>query len=63
VYPFTAVQVWILGRRAGTAHPIAAALFPLLVVIFVVIFVRSAFLVAFRRDVTWKGRQVGARTR
>jgi 4,4'-diaponeurosporenoate glycosyltransferase len=62
VYPFTAVQIWILGRRAGTAHPVAAALFPLLVVIFVVIFVRSGFSVAFRRDVTWKGRQVGART-
>jgi 4,4'-diaponeurosporenoate glycosyltransferase len=62
LYPFTAVQVWLLGRRAGTAHPLAAALFPVLVVVFVVIFVRSAFSVVFRRDVTWKGRQVGART-
>lgn len=63
VYPFTAVQIWVLGRRAGTTHPLAAALFPILVVVFVVIFLRSAFSVVFRRDVTWKGRQVGARTR
>ena len=62
VYPLTAVQVWVLGRRAGTTRPIAAVLFPILVFAFVVIFVRSAFLVVFRRDVTWKGRQVGAQT-
>ncbi len=62
VYPLTAVQIWVLGRRAGTIHPVAAALFPILVVVFVVIFVRSAISVVFRRDVTWKGRQVGART-
>ncbi len=61
VYPFTAAQIWILGRRAGTTHPAAAALFPILVVVFVVIFARSAISVALRRDVTWKGRQVGAR--
>ena len=61
VYPLTAWQIWVLGRRAGTTHPVAAALFPLLVLVFVVIFVRSAFSVVFRRDVTWKGRQVGAR--
>lgn len=63
VYPLTALQIWVLGRRAGTTHPLAAALFPILVVVFVAIFVRSAFAMVFRRDVTWKGRQVGARTR
>ena len=62
VYPASAIQVWVLGRRAGSIHPVAAAVFPVLVVFFVVIFVRSAFAVVFRRDVTWKGRQVGART-
>ncbi len=61
VYPLIAVQIWVLGRRAGTVDPRAAALFPLLVVVFVVIFVRSAFAVVFRRDVTWKGRAVDAR--
>lgn len=62
VYPLTAIQIWVLGRRAGTVHPVAAAMFPLLVVVFVVIFVRSVVAVLFGRDVTWKGRQVGART-
>lgn len=62
VYPLTALQIWVLGRRAGTTHPLAAALFPLLVVVFVVIFLRSAVSVVLGRDVTWKGRQVGART-
>ncbi len=62
VYPLTALQLWVLGRRAGTTRPIAAVLFPVLVVVFVVIFVRSALLVVLRRDVTWKGRQVGARS-
>lgn len=61
VYPFTALQVWVLGRRAGTMRPVAAVLFPLLVLVFVVIFARSTFSFVFRRDVTWKGRQVGAR--
>lgn len=62
VYPLTAVQIWVLGRRAGTTHPVAALLFPVLVIVFAAIFVRSAFAVVFGRDVTWKGRQVGART-
>ncbi len=62
VYPLTAIQIWVLGRRAGTLHPLAAALFPVLVVVFVVIFVRSVVAVILGRDVTWKGRQVGART-
>lgn len=60
VYPLTAIQVWVLGRRAGTIHPIAALCFPVLVVVFVVIFVRSTFAVVFRRDVTWKRRHVAA---
>ena len=62
LYPFFATQIYVLGRRAGTMRPVAAVLFPVLVVVFVAIFVRSAFAVVFRRDVTWKGRQVGART-
>ena len=63
VYPLVALQVWILGRRAGTTAPWAAILFPILVVVFVVIFVRSALAVALRRNVAWKGREVAARPR
>jgi 4,4'-diaponeurosporenoate glycosyltransferase len=62
VYPLSAVQVLVLGRRAGTIHPVAAALFPLLVVVFVIVFMRSLMMIVFRRQLTWKGRQVDARS-
>ncbi len=61
VYPLSALQLWVLGRRAGSIHPLTAILFPLAVVAFVLIFVRSAWLVVTRRTVTWKGRQVDAK--
>ena len=34
-YPLSAVQVWVLGRRAGRVGPVAAACYPLLVVVLV----------------------------
>jgi 4,4'-diaponeurosporenoate glycosyltransferase len=61
VYPLSAVQFWVLGRRAGSMHPLTALLYPLAVAVFVVIFVRSLFALVFRRDVTWKQRSVAAR--
>jgi len=61
VYPLSAVQFWVLGRRAGSMHPLTALLYPLAVAVFVVIFLRSLFAVVFRRDVTWKQRSVAAR--
>ena len=62
VYPLSALQVWVLGRRAGTTDVVAAALYPLHGVVFVVIFVRSVIAIALRRDVVWKGRPVSARS-
>jgi 4,4'-diaponeurosporenoate glycosyltransferase len=62
VYPFTAAQVWVLGRRAGTTDPVAALLYPVLVIVFVAIFIRSAVAVVLRHDVGWKGRRVSARS-
>jgi 4,4'-diaponeurosporenoate glycosyltransferase len=62
VYPLSAVQVWVLGRRAGSIHPLTAALYPAAVVVFVVIFLRSVLAVVLGRDVTWKGRRVAARS-
>jgi 4,4'-diaponeurosporenoate glycosyltransferase len=62
VYPLTAIQVYVLGRRAGTINPIAAALFPILVIVFVAIFIRSLLAVLLRRQVTWKGRRVDTRS-
>ena len=61
VYPLSALQFWVLGRRAGSMHPLTAALYPLAVGIFVVIFLRSLVAMVFRRDVTWKQRSVAAR--
>ncbi len=61
VYPLSAVQFWVLGRRAGSLHPVTALVYPLAVVVFVVIFVRSLFAMVLRRDVTWKQRSVPSR--
>ncbi|WP_158412359.1 glycosyltransferase [Ilumatobacter nonamiensis] len=62
-YPLIALQIWILGRRAGTTRLLAALLFPLLVVVFVAIVVRSAITLLTGRAVTWKGRHVDPRGR
>ena len=61
VYPLSALQVWVLGRRAGSIHPLTAVAYPLAVLVLVVVFLRSAVAVVLRRDVTWKGRRVAAR--
>ncbi len=36
VYPLSALQFWVLGRRAGSMHPVTALLYPLAVAVFVV---------------------------
>ncbi len=61
VYPLSALQFWVLGRRAGSMHPATAVLYPLAVAVFAWIFLRSLFALVFRRDVTWKQRSVAAR--
>ncbi len=61
VYPLSALQFWILGRRAGSMHPLTALLYPLAVAVFAWIFLRSLFAMVFRRQVTWKLRSVAAR--
>ena len=63
LYPLSALQVWALGRRAGTVRWWAALAFPALVVALVVVVARSAVALALGRDVTWKGRRVGTRRR
>lgn len=61
VYPLSALQFWVLGRRAGSLHPLTALLYPLAVAVFAWIFVRSAFVTVLRRDVMWKQRSVTTR--
>ena len=41
-YPLSAVQVWVLGRRAGRVGPVVAACYPLLVVVLVAIVAGAA---------------------
>lgn len=55
-YPLTAVQLWVLGRRAGSFRWLTAALFPLAVIVFVATVVRSVFHRLAGRSVGWKGR-------
>ena len=61
VYPLSALQLWVLGRRAVSIRPITALLYPLAVLAFVAIFLRSLLALVLRRDVEWKGRRVDAR--
>ncbi len=62
VYPLSAVQVWVLGRRAGSMHPVTAILYPIATAVLVVVFVRSLFALVTGREVAWKGRRVPARS-
>ncbi len=61
VYPLSALQVLVLGRRAGSFSPWVAVLYPLAVVVFVAVVVRSAWWTIRRHDVVWKDRRVPAR--
>ena len=58
-YPLSAVQVWVLGRRAGRVGPVTAACYPLLVAVLVGIMVGAAAN-RLRGLTTWKGRPVRA---
>ena len=60
-YAASAVQVLVLGRRSGRVGPLSAVAYPLLVVCFLVIFLRSVALTLLRRPVPWKGRPVATR--
>ena len=58
-YPLSAVQVWVLGRRAGRVGPLLAALYPVLVVVLVGVVARGGWL-RLRGTTTWKRRPVPA---
>ena len=61
VYPLSAIQFWVLGRRAASVHPLSALVYPVAVLVFAVIFARSLVAVAVGRSVPWKGRHVSSR--
>jgi 4,4'-diaponeurosporenoate glycosyltransferase len=58
-YPLSAIQVWVLGRRAGRIGPILAAIYPVLVLVLVGVVGRAGWL-RVRGTTTWKGRAVRA---
>ncbi len=62
VYTACAAQCWVLGRRAGSFGLGTALLYPVTVVVFVVVVVRSVVIRLSRRQVWWKGRRVDARS-
>jgi 4,4'-diaponeurosporenoate glycosyltransferase len=60
VYAAVVAQlVWML-RRVGTFGWITALFYPVPLVFFLAVFVRSAFLTVVRRKVPWKGRELRA---
>lgn len=52
------VQLGVLGRRAGSFGPLTAFLYPLPLVAFMALFVRSAWRTRISRRVTWRGRSI-----
>lgn len=61
LYVPSALQVWVLGRRAGAFSAWAAITYPIPLAVFAWVFVRSAIAVIFGRRVEWKRRHVDAR--
>jgi 4,4'-diaponeurosporenoate glycosyltransferase len=60
-YVIVAAHLWVLARRLGTFHPVTAAIYPLPLLFFLAIFLRSATKVARGTPVTWKRRSVATR--
>jgi 4,4'-diaponeurosporenoate glycosyltransferase len=60
-YALSAVQLWWQGRRVGRFGPVTAICYPVLLVFFLVLFLRSAALTALGRPVRWRGRSVPSR--
>ena len=53
-----AVQTYVLGRRLGSFPKWAAMIHPVLSVVFVALFVRSAIATRVQRSVVWRGRRI-----
>lgn len=54
-------ELWWALRRLGSFHPLTALLFPLPLLAFVALFLRSAVLRASGRPVRWRGRAIDPR--
>jgi 4,4'-diaponeurosporenoate glycosyltransferase len=54
----TAAELWWMLRRLGSFHWLVAVLFPIPLLAFVALFLRSLVLRLARRPVTWRGRRI-----
>jgi 4,4'-diaponeurosporenoate glycosyltransferase len=59
-YALYAIQMSVLMRRSGTFHPATAALYPVPLAVFLLMFGRSALCRLANRRVRWRGRAVEA---
>jgi 4,4'-diaponeurosporenoate glycosyltransferase len=55
-------QFGVVARRVGRFGPVTTVAYPLVLIGFIALFLRSSVLVAARRSVPWRGRQVAVRT-
>jgi 4,4'-diaponeurosporenoate glycosyltransferase len=55
------LELWWMLRRLGSFHPLAALLFPIPLVVFVLLFARSALVRGTGRPVAWRGRRLDPR--
>jgi 4,4'-diaponeurosporenoate glycosyltransferase len=60
-YAAYAGQLFWMLRRLGNFGPVSAAMYPVHLVFFAFVFVRSLFLTHLLRRVTWKGREIAWR--
>jgi 4,4'-diaponeurosporenoate glycosyltransferase len=60
LYAVVAVQVWWMARKVGRFGPVTALGFPLLLVAFLGVFLRSLVATA-RGSVSWRGRRLRTR--
>ena len=58
LYMLFVLQIWWMLRRVGNFHPLTAVLFPLPLIFFALIMLRSLFLIFIRQRVTWRGRDI-----
>jgi 4,4'-diaponeurosporenoate glycosyltransferase len=63
LYALTACSLWRLFRRVGDFRWWVAALFPVPLAFFVMVFLRSVWRTHVRRSVTWRGRAIDLRDR
>jgi 4,4'-diaponeurosporenoate glycosyltransferase len=60
-YAALAAQLWWMLRRLGSFHWATSVLFPIPLLAFVALFLRSLVLRLARRPVSWRGRRIDPR--